>query len=594
VLRLVAVPALLALALALAVPAQPQRTQLLPGVSYESDVQFTPHGPVAIHVVRAPRPVGLYRLRSVLSNETVLGRETVSSMQRRVSSTATTVGVNGDFFSWADGRPSGIVLRDGILSSGPSPNRSSAGITLDGTLDVQRVQLFGSWQGLAERHPLNVLNEEPAPNGAALFTSDWGTATPRIPGSVALVLSPFDGAVPYADLLTGVSDLYQNASIPIAPGTAVLVARGTAAQKLLAEAPLGTTLTIRLWFQPGWEAVNDAIGGGPVLVRDGRPVFDANEAFTSYQLRPRHPRTAVGQTAGGKILFVVVDGRQAGYSVGMTTFEMAMTLVRLGAVRAMALDGGGSSTLAFDGTVLNRPSDGSERAVSTALMLLYSGVYSTPPATPVYSPNGDGIGERQALGYKIVRPSTVTVKLIAPDGTAAFVETVPREPGRYAVPFPPPPPPPPVVEGVPPPPPPPSAPLAEGRWTVTITSTDDLMQTSTTTRRFWVNSTLGFVKVKPRTLLLRPKSARRATVSWSQARPARVTVTVETPSGLIVHRLARRTFEPGTPAVVWDGRLRSRKFAPGGTYRVRVTASNQIGTVTLERPLRVRRLAPRK
>ena len=88
-----------------AAPAGAQPTQLFPGTTYETGVQFTPHGPVAIHVVRGPKPVGLYRLRPVLSNDSIVQRETVSAMQRRLATQATSVGVNGDFFSPADGRP---------------------------------------------------------------------------------------------------------------------------------------------------------------------------------------------------------------------------------------------------------------------------------------------------------------------------------------------------------------------------------------------------------------------------------------------------------------------------------------------------------
>ncbi len=119
-------------------------------------------------------------------------------------------------------------------------------------------------------------------------------------------------------------------------------------------------MTLRLILQPDWPRRRPTRSeAGPVLVRDGKPVYRANEAFTVSQIAPRHPRTAVGQLADGSVLiFVVVDGRQPGYSIGMTNFEMALTLMRLGAVRAMQLDGGGSSTLAFDGTVLNSPSDG--------------------------------------------------------------------------------------------------------------------------------------------------------------------------------------------------------------------------------------------
>ena len=51
----------------------PAKKTLLPGVTYEHAVQFTPHGPVALHVVTGPRPTGLYTLQPVLSNETITG-----------------------------------------------------------------------------------------------------------------------------------------------------------------------------------------------------------------------------------------------------------------------------------------------------------------------------------------------------------------------------------------------------------------------------------------------------------------------------------------------------------------------------------------
>src|SRR4029450_7221518 len=188
------------------------------------------------------------------------------------------------------------------------------------------------------------------------------------------------------------------------------------APKLEREPQPVTLLTLRLLLQPDWSVVSDAIGGGPVLVRDGVPVYRSNEAFTIAQLAPRGPRTAVGQRADGGIVFVTTDGPQPGFSVGMTNFELAQTLVRYGAVRGMGLDGGGSSTMAFEGTVLNSPSDGKERAVSTALMLEYYGVYAAPPLETVVSPNGDGVAETQELSYKIVRRSTLTATLTGPDG----------------------------------------------------------------------------------------------------------------------------------------------------------------------------------
>jgi exopolysaccharide biosynthesis protein len=581
---LVVLAAVAALAVALEAPASAQTTQLFAGVTYEDDVQFTPHGPVAIKIIRGPRPVGLYRLRTVLSNETVLREETLSSMQKRLAGQATMVGVNGDFSRIADGKPSGILLRDGVLVTPPNGQRSSTGVGLDGMLDIRRVKFLGTWRGTGQRRALNQFNDAPGKNGIALLTSDWGRSTPRVAGSFSVVLAPFPATVPNTDLVAPVVATAEGTTVPLDAGTAVLVARGNAAAKLRAEAAVGTTLTLRLILQPDWSIVADAIGGGPLLVRDGKPVYRANEAFTVSQLAPRHPRTAIGQLADGRLVFVVVDGRQPGYSVGMTTFDMALTMTRLGAVRAMQLDGGGSSTIAFDGTVLNSPSDGRERPVPTALMLQYYGVYAPPPLETVVSPNGDGVAETQRLSFKVVRPSTLTATLAAPDGSIAWQETGPREPGSYDVPFPPAPLPPPDEQ-------PPTDPLqpAEGRWTLSISSTDDQGLVSSTTRRFWVNSTLASLRVAPARIVVRPTGG-RAELRWAQARAARVKVTIETPEGIVVRTVTNAARQAGEQALTWDGRGGNRRPVGGGRYVVRVSAANELGTVSLTRAVSVRRV----
>lgn len=573
-----------------AAPAGAQPTPLFPGATYEQTVEFTPHGPVSIHVVRGPRPVGLYRLRPVLSNESIVQRETLSAMQKRLSTQATSIGVNGDYFSPSDGRPSGIFLRDGVLATPPNPSRSSAGVTLDGLLDVRRVSFRGTWRGSGQRRALNFLNKAPGTNGISLFTPDWGSTTPRVAGAFAVVLGSFPFATPNTDLAVPVASAGPATSVRIQPGSAVLVARGNAAAKLQAEALPGSVVTLRLILQPDWSVVSDAIGGGPVLVRDGVPVYRSNEAFTIAQLAPRGPRTAVGQRADGGIVFVTTDGRQPGFSVGMTNFELARTLVRYGAVRGMGLDGGGSSTMAFEGTVLNSPSDGRERAVSTALMLQYYGVYAPPPLEAVVSPNGDGVAEEQRLAYKVVRPSTVTATLTAPDGTIAWQESgIAREPGAYEVAFPPP--------AVPPVPPAegqqaPAEPIvpAEGRWTLTVSSTDDQGLSSSTTRRFAVNSTLASLRVAPARVVVR-NSGGRAEIRWSQARAARVKVTIETPEGIVVRTVSAAAAQPGDQAVVWDGKAGNRKPIAGGRYVARIAATNELGVVSLTKAITVRRVA---
>ena len=138
------------------------------------------------------------------------------------------------------------------------------------------------------------------------------------------------------------------------------------------EAPVGQTVKIRLILKPAWSTMVSALGGGPVLVRNGKPIFRANEDFTPDQLLPRTARTAVGQLADGRLLLVTVDGAQPGYSAGATNFELALEMVKLGAVTAAALDGGGSATMAFEGKLLSRPS-GAERPIGDALLVSYGG-----------------------------------------------------------------------------------------------------------------------------------------------------------------------------------------------------------------------------
>src|SRR3954451_1206645 len=102
---------ILLLTAAFTAPAHAQGTQLMPGVTYEKTVEFTPHGAVVLHVITAPRPGDLYHLGPVLARSTILGgREKVTQIEKDVSSQSTAIGIDGDFFNAHDGHPSGIVL----------------------------------------------------------------------------------------------------------------------------------------------------------------------------------------------------------------------------------------------------------------------------------------------------------------------------------------------------------------------------------------------------------------------------------------------------------------------------------------------------
>ncbi len=102
------------------------------------------------------------------------------------------------------------------------------------------------------------------------------------------------------------------------------------------------------------------MGGYHVLIQDGEP------SELNSHLRGRHPRTAIGIDNEGFVYFVVVDGRSS-VSVGMTLAELQQYLSQLGLVNAINLDGGGSSSMVLQQSVMNTPSDGAERSVGAVV-----------------------------------------------------------------------------------------------------------------------------------------------------------------------------------------------------------------------------------
>jgi hypothetical protein len=534
--------------LILAPPASARPTQLMPGVSYERILRWTSAGPMAMHVVTAPKPEGLYRLMPLLSNGTITGRETVSSMERAASAQMTTVGVNGDFFSWHGGWPSGLLIRGGVVEHQSALGRAAVGIDTSATLHADRVPWYGRWHGSdGISYPVAQLNEPPRKNAAALFTPVWGGMTPKVSGTV-VVLEPFPPTAPRQDLVgTVTSVLVDGSSVAIPPDGAVLVARGTAALPLR-DLPLSTQLTVRIPLPAEWSSVTDAVSAGPTLVREGRPIFNAGEELTPAQLRGRNPRTAIGQRADGTIVMVAVDGRRRGWSIGITNWELALTLVRYGVVTGFALDSGGSTTVAFDGRVLNRPSDPQgERPVGEALVIGYTGVYA-PPVAPTLSPNQDGAGDVETLSYKLVRPSTVSAKVVGPDGSVRELDAGQKAPGRYKLSW----------DGLG---------ASEGRYHWNVTATDDGGQASTDDHAFTLDNTLGFLHVGA--------SARQ--IAFTLTRDANIRVTVETRAGAILRTVAKGLRPAGQVTVRWNGRDGKGKRVRRGTYVVRVSATSPLG-----------------
>lgn len=122
------------------------------------------------------------------------------------------------------------------------------------------------------------------------------------------------------------------------------------------------TLVSELW------GVRDAIEAGPMLLENGKSRITVNEeVFFGTTIPDVHPRTAVGIDESGHLILMIVDGRQRN-SRGLSLAELAGLMNAVGAVKAMNLDGGGSSTLIVGGNLLNLPTGGSfQREIVSAI-----------------------------------------------------------------------------------------------------------------------------------------------------------------------------------------------------------------------------------
>ncbi len=543
-------------------PGSVSSSLLLPGVTYTREVDFTSRGPIVLDVVTAPKPDGtLYSLAPVLSNDQLRGKEALTRLESRVAAGATTVAIDGDYFDRTTGAPNGIYMRDGVLDSAPGIGRSSLGIATDGTLTTGHVSFAGIWQGSGQRRPL--LLNTPARSGKfSLYTPVYGTATPREPGVVEAVLGTFPHAQLDQPLDGTVTQVTTAGPTRIPSGGAVLVARGKqSTAQLRAEARVGQQVEAMLSLSPDWSGLASAIGGGPLLVRNGKPIFHTGESFGSRQLNGRQARGAIGQLSDGRIVLVDVEGTKPSYSVGMSNYELAVELSRLGATTAFGLGAGSAAGLAFDGKLLTRPSTGVTPKVSDALVLSYSGVYAAPPSAPVISPNGDGVGDTESFSYRVTRPSQVLATLAGPGAATITLANGEVSPGLHVLGWNG------IVQGTP---------AAEGKWTFTVTGTDDRDVTTSAQRPFALDDTLS-------SLALETDRHRLPTATFQLTRAATVLVQIQRPNGVEVATLRSGQRAAGPEHVSWSGQI-GRHRASGGRYQLVVQATSSVGTSSLAAP----------
>ena len=169
-----------------------------------------------------------------------------------------------------------------------------------------------------------------------------------------------------------ISDILDKSGSNLIPSDGFIIsASGERRELLLSLVKKGMQVSLLYQFNNAqMKGLDDAVAGVPQLIKDGKiDITWQEEKTTKSFVETRHPRTAVAKLKDGKFLMITVDGRSES-SGGISLNDLAAYLLELGATDAMNLDGGGSTTMFFDGKVVNHPSDKEgERKVSDAILV---------------------------------------------------------------------------------------------------------------------------------------------------------------------------------------------------------------------------------
>ena len=302
------------------------------------------------------------------------GEQTPSSMCRTTAGCV--AAVNGDYFDLTHpGEPDpgdevGGIIQNCVLLHTPEIAHQQA------DLDGQSVSEGLNWSSSVDVNgvsvPITAINQELPMSyvkvhlplaGTLLFTPPYALRTPSATGWVTYEFTQVDGS-------TSPTTINTTAELELAAQTekAVKVTSGqvdisASAGSTLATLQVGDTVTMTTTSTSGC----DNIGGHPLLLNHGvvTPIVPAD----TYMAKP-YARTVIGWTASGETVLMTVDGKD-GVS-GATANQLVSLLQSLNVVTAFDLDGGISTTLYAKGRVLNRPSHGTERPVSTALLVVRS------------------------------------------------------------------------------------------------------------------------------------------------------------------------------------------------------------------------------
>jgi len=304
----------------------------------------------------------------------VLGREQVRKTAQRTTSEGTNVlvAINASFGT-LHGTYEGVIhdihIEKGEIVSHPYPNPwTSFGITKDGKFLMGDVRLKAEMRIAGQKINIQGINGDAHRGYAAvLYTPKFGHST-RTYGNYEIILKDVKLPVTsgYKSSFT-VASINKRGNTRIPKDGLVVSIRYRRSAAFLSKLKSGDKGELEVSFFPNeWDNLIEAVGGNFRLVKDGQI---SSQIRRGYRHRKPDPRTALGYN-DEKLFLLVADGRQHGYSSGMSMYDVAQAMIELGAKQVVNLDGGSSSTFIANGRLINRPSGRRERYILNSMFII--------------------------------------------------------------------------------------------------------------------------------------------------------------------------------------------------------------------------------
>ena len=350
-------------------------TQVGPGTFYKHFV--APAVPWNVEVLEIDLNNPYLSMETLKGDDALYGYERTSSMSVRNDWDGHYVvgAVNADFYG-SGGVPINSQIVKGELLRTPI-GYSTIGFDINDFPLISRVTYSGHVLANSQSIFINNINMDRNENQLLFYNSYMGANTGTNQWGKEILVAPLTSWIVNDTVSCRVEKIEDYVgSMAIPKGKAVLSAHGASIAFFTDNVALGDTVKIILSLQPHPDSLKALVGGFPKIVKNGQNYalqgYEEEGGSTSFAT-DYHPRTAVGYSEDrSKLIFVVVDGRQEGFSRGMSLPELADFMISLGAETAINLDGGGSSTLVVRNTVKNSPSDGNERSVANSLQVVSS------------------------------------------------------------------------------------------------------------------------------------------------------------------------------------------------------------------------------